>query len=68
MASKVADGSIASQYVLDQALNQLLVSAHEGHLYSSFCSLQPIIYTRQFDVASVSPDGIQLPALYVYGT
>ncbi|KUJ09328.1 uncharacterized protein LY89DRAFT_657656 [Mollisia scopiformis] len=65
LASKIAAGRIKSQYLVDQALNQIVASAHEGHLYASFCSLQAISYLRPFQLVSVSQDGIQLPELYV---
>ncbi|CZR62937.1 uncharacterized protein PAC_12834 [Phialocephala subalpina] len=65
LASKAAAGGFKSQYLLDIALNDLITSAHEGHLYTSFCSLQAISYQRPFNLASVSSDGVELPKLYL---
>lgn len=67
LASKVSSGSISSQYVLDEALNKLVTSAHEGHFYASFCSLSAIQYIRAVQLVSVSRDGIEVPELYVLG-
>ncbi|KAG4029615.1 hypothetical protein MFRU_015g01520 [Monilinia fructicola] len=55
----------SSQYAFDQALALLLTSAHEGHLYTSFCTSLSISYQRGIDLISLSSDGIKLPKIYV---
>lgn len=57
----------SSQYAFDQALALLLTSAHEGHLYTSFCTSLSISYQRGIDLISLSSDGIKLPKIYVLG-
>lgn len=69
LASRAATGGFQSQYNLDQALTALLTTAHEGHLFTKFCTsaASTIIYQRPFNLVSVSSDGIKLPEYYLQG-
>jgi hypothetical protein len=67
LATKAASGGFNSQYLLDQALTTLVSSAHEGHLYQSFCTDGTIGYQRNVNLVSISKDGVALPEIFVLG-
>jgi len=67
IGTKAAAGGYQSQYEFDQAIVQLLNSAHEGHLGTHLCSSSSISFVRGVDIVSVSVDGVQAPLIYTVG-
>jgi len=71
ISSRAAAGGYSSQYQFDLALNDLVNSAHEGHLFLHTCTTASILYQRGYperlQLVSVSEDGLQLPQVYIYG-
>jgi hypothetical protein len=68
IASKVAAGGFKSQYVLDQAIIALFLTAHEGYLgVNGFCTLQTMAYSRPINFLLPSKDGTSLPLVYTLG-
>jgi hypothetical protein len=68
IGTKAAAGGYQSQYEFDQAIVQLLNSAHDGHLSVRPCSSSSINFVRGVDIVSVSVDGVQAPLIYTVGT
>ncbi|KAG9233314.1 hypothetical protein BJ875DRAFT_496766 [Amylocarpus encephaloides] len=68
IAQTAADGGYESQFAFDQALEELIVSAHEGHLGLSQCTSGIIHYQRGeegLELVSVSEDGVKLPEVWM---
>ncbi|KAF7540203.1 hypothetical protein G7054_g1546 [Neopestalotiopsis clavispora] len=56
--------SFANQYEFEAALQMLLYSAHDGHLYLQAGILAVFTFASPFDIVSLSLDGVQLPKVY----
>jgi hypothetical protein len=67
IGTKAAAGGYQSQYEFDQAIVQLLNSAHDGHLSARPCSSSSINFVRGVDIVSISVDGVQAPLIYTIG-
>ncbi|KAG0650397.1 Peptidase S41 family ustP [Hyphodiscus hymeniophilus] len=64
ISTKAAAGGFSGQYAFDQALAQLLTSAHDGHFASRLCTAISVFFARPVDFISLSVDGVQLPLVY----
>jgi len=65
---KAASGGFSSQYEFDLAVQQLIYSAHDGHLYLTPWTSRSISFQRgdpPLQLVSVSEDGIKLPKIYI---
>jgi hypothetical protein len=65
--AKISNGGYANQYEFEAALQALIYSTHDGHLYLSSGILSLFSFGSQYAIASVSVDGIQLPKVYLSG-
>lgn len=63
----VNDGSFTNQYEFEAALEQLLVSAHDAHLYLNAGILAAFTFASPYDIVSLSIDGVELPKVYLAG-
>ena len=62
--SNVQSGGYANEYEFEVALQQLLQTAHDGHLYLQGGALNVFGFTAPFPIVSISEDGIALPKVY----
>lgn len=63
----VSSGAFSNQYEFEVALQLLLVSAHDAHLYLNAGILAAFTFASPFDIVSLSIDGIELPKVYLAG-
>ncbi|KAL1873512.1 hypothetical protein Daus18300_003875 [Diaporthe australafricana] len=61
----VSSGAFSNQYEFEVALQLLLVSAHDAHLYLNAGILAAFTFASPFDIVSLSIDGIELPKVYL---
>lgn len=61
----VNNGAFANQYEFKMALQLLLVSAHDAHLYLNAGILAAFTFASPHDIVSLSIDGIELPKVYL---
>lgn len=61
----VNNGAFANQYEFEVALQLLLVSAHDAHLYLNAGILAAFTFASPYDIVSLSIDGIELPKVYL---
>jgi hypothetical protein len=66
--TKATDGKYTSQYQFDEAIQDLITSANDGHLWVDTCSTSAFVfYTDVGGIVSFSADGSSPPSLYVGG-
>lgn len=66
--TKATGGKYTSQYQFDEAIQDLINSANDGHLWVETCSTSAFaFYTDVGGIASFSTDGSSPPSLYVGG-
>lgn len=66
--TKVTGGKYTSQYQFDEAVQNLITSANDGHLWVTTCSTSAFIFfTDVGGIVSLSTDGSSPPSLYVGG-
>lgn len=63
----VNDGDFKNQYEFEVALQLLLVSAHDAHLYLNAGILAAFTFASPYDIVSLSIDGVELPKVYLAG-
>lgn len=63
----VNNGDFANQYEFEVALQLLLVSAHDAHLYLNAGILAAFTFASPYDIVSLSIDGVELPKVYLAG-
>lgn len=61
----IDSGIFPNQYEFEAALARLLYAAHDGHLTLYAGILAAFSFGSPYDIVSVSPDGIQLPKVYL---
>lgn len=61
----VNTGTFVNQYEFEVALQLLLVSAHDGHLYLNAGILAAFTFASPYDIVSLSIDGVELPKVYL---
>lgn len=57
----------SSQFEMDLEVNNLIKSAHDGHLVFQLCSQSIFTYQIDMPLVSVSTDGLALPQVYALG-
>lgn len=65
LQSAVNNGAFKNQYEFEVALQLLLVSAHDAHLYLNAGILAAFTFASPYDIVSLSTDGIELPKVYL---
>ncbi|PMD46382.1 peptidase S41 family protein-like protein [Hyaloscypha variabilis F] len=63
--AKINNGGYANQYEFEAALQALIYSTHDGHLFLSSGILSLFSFGSQYQIASVSIDGVELPKVYI---
>ena len=67
--ANVTGGSYRGEWDFSVALANLIAQMHDDHMsWNSDAFLSGFNWTRPVALASVSPDGVTLPKVYVYGT
>jgi hypothetical protein len=61
-------GIFSNQYEFEVAVQKLILSSHDSHLYLSAGILSAFSFASPFDLVSVSLDGITPPKVYFAGT
>lgn len=64
---KAKSNSYSSQFEMDLEVNQLIKSAHDGHLAFQLCSQSIFTYEIDMPLVSISTDGLALPRVYALG-
>lgn len=64
---KIQSGVYQGQYAFEADLQLLLQSAHDSHLYLTAGAFSVFSFGSELEILSVSPDGMQLPKLYLKG-
>lgn len=67
LQNAVNDGAFKNQYEFEAALQVLLVSAHDAHLYLNAGILAAFTFASPYDIVSLSIDGAELPKVYLAG-
>jgi hypothetical protein len=66
--TKATGGKYQSQYQFDEAIQNLITSANDGHLWVDTCSTSAFtFFTDVGGIVSISADGSSPPSLYVGG-
>ncbi|KAK7718646.1 hypothetical protein SLS64_002606 [Diaporthe eres] len=65
LQNAVESGAFKNQYEFEVALQLLLVSAHDAHLYLNAGILAAFTFASPYDIVSLSTDGIELPKVYL---
>ncbi|EAW13663.1 uncharacterized protein ACLA_043830 [Aspergillus clavatus NRRL 1] len=60
-------GVFQGEYAFEAALHRLIQSAHEDHLSLSGGIMSAFTFGSQYDIASVSLDGKEVPKVYITG-
>lgn len=63
----VSSGAFENQYEFEVALQLLLGSAHDAHLYLSAGILAAFTFASPYDIVSLSIDGVEVPKVYLAG-
>ena len=64
---EVDTGTFNNQYNFEIALQDLIYSAHDGHLYLYGGATDIFSFGSPFYISSVSTDGIAPPEVYITG-
>jgi hypothetical protein len=64
LQSLIDSNFFPNQYEFEAALQMLLYSAHDSHLYLQAGILAAFSFAGPFDIVSLSVDGMQLPKVY----
>jgi hypothetical protein len=64
----VNDGVFENQYAFEATLQNLIQQAHDTHLVLDFGILNAFSFGSPYGIVSVSPDGVENPKVYSYGT
>ena len=67
LQNAVNNGAFKNQYEFEVALQLLLVSAHDSHLYLNAGILAAFTFASPYDIVSLSTDGVELPKIYLAG-
>ncbi|KKY31337.1 putative peptidase s41 family protein [Diaporthe ampelina] len=65
LQNAVNNGAFKNQYEFEVALQLLLVSAHDSHLYLNAGILAAFTFASPYDIVSLSTDGVELPKIYL---
>ena len=65
--SNINAGRYANEYEFESAILRLIQSSHDGHLVFSGGASAVFSFTSPYQFLSISPDGIQMPKVYVAG-
>jgi hypothetical protein len=66
--SKVNQAQFRNQYDFEEAIQQLIYSAHDKHIHLNAGLLSPFRFKSPFRIVSYSLDGKQEPRLYLLGS
>jgi hypothetical protein len=65
--AKAKSNGFSSQFDMDFEINNLIKSAHDGHLAFQLCSQSIFAYGIDLPLVSISTDGLALPQVYTLG-
>lgn len=64
---KIDQGGFPNQYAFEATLQKLIYAAHDSHLDLISGILAAFTFASPYNLVSASPDGIQLPKVYILG-
>lgn len=64
---KIDEGGFPNQYAFEATLQKLIYAAHDSHLDLISGVLAAFTFASPYNLVSASPDGIQLPKVYILG-
>lgn len=67
LRGKVSSGGFTSEIEFERNISAILGKAQDGHLSFQLDGLNTFEYYRNYQLVSVSSDGMETPKIYVYG-
>lgn len=64
--AEIASGAFKSEWEFEMALNNLVTSAHDGHLSFQGSALTMLPFVQSDPLVSFSKDGVETPEIYFY--